>query len=404
MKVTQGWMISLEDEVKKSSEVELHVAFYSEMENKDFVFDGVHYYPMSIRYGSTSFQRFLMRHNHNEAQDKVLLPQLMNVVRRVNPDIVHICGTESNFGIIANKIKDIPVVFSLQGLMSPIKEKLYSGLPFSYLCSKDSFRSRLMGNDTRAKLRKFQYESVRESAFLSNALYVIGRTEWDKSIALLFNPQVHYYIVNEILRPCFYERVWDKKSFSQPFIIVSTISPGVYKGYETLLHAAKLLKEYGGFNFVWKVIGLSDSDNYARLCEDFKKIKASECNVQLVGRKTAEEMVELFLDVDLFCHTGHIENSPNSVCEAMMVGMPVIASNVGGTGSILEHNKEGILVQDGDPYGLAGAILEMKNNYDKAKEMGKNARSRALKRHNTQMIGEALLSTYQQILNDYGKN
>lgn len=403
VKVTQGWMISLEDEVKKLSSIELHVAYYSETENSDFVFDGVHYYPMSIRFNSSVIERFWSRHRNPGMFDQRLHDQLLDVVFRVKPDLIHVCGTESNFGIVAGEVQDIPLVYSLQGLMAPIKEKLYAGLPYEYLCSKDSLRSRLMGNDTKARLRKFKYEADREIEFLSKAQYVIGRTEWDKSITFLFSPLAKYYTVNEILRPCFYESVWDKNAFSQPFTIVSTISPGVYKGYETLLHAAKLLKQHSGFDFVWKVIGLSDSDNYAKLCEDYKNIKPSECNVQLVGRKTAEEMVEIFLESDLFCHTGHIENSPNSVCEAMIVGMPVVAPYVGGTGSMLEHGKEGLLIQDGDPYGLAGAILEIKNNFENARAMGKNARSRALKRHNAKTIGEALLSTYKQILLDYGK-
>ena len=79
----------------------------------------------------------------------------------------------------------------------------------------------------------------------------------------------------------------------------------------------------------------------------------------------------------------------------MLVGMPIIASFAGGTNSMLENGKEGILIQDGDPYRLAGAILYMFQNYDKAVEMGQVARSRATVRHNPDNVVNELLGIYR---------
>jgi glycosyltransferase involved in cell wall biosynthesis len=78
--------------------------------------------------------------------------------------------------------------------------------------------------------------------------------------------------------------------------------------------------------------------------------------------------------------------------------MPIIATFAGGTDSMLENNKEGILVQDGDPFSMAGAIVEMKNNFDGAKQMAKNARQRALKRHDKERVVEELYGLYKSII------
>ena len=49
------------------------------------------------------------------------------------------------------------------------------------------------------------------------------------------------------------------------------------------------------------------------------------------------------LKSDIFVSASHIENSPNNVAEAMILGMPCIATFAGGTSSYIEDNKNGIL-------------------------------------------------------------
>ena len=82
----------------------------------------------------------------------------------------------------------------------------------------------------------------------------------------------------------------------------------------------------------------------------------------------------------------------------MILGMPCVATFVGGTGSILKDGEEGILVQDGDPWAMAGAIVELKNNPQKAVEHGQTARARALKRHDKVTVVKDLIKVYETII------
>ena len=120
----------------------------------------------------------------------------------------------------------------------------------------------------------------------------------------------------------------------------------------------------------------------------------------MLGRKDANSMIDILLASDLFIQVSHIENSPNSLCEAMLLGMPIIASYAGGTSSMLSNGEEGVLVQDGDPYVLAGKIMSTTSDYDKAIAMATNARKRALKRHDPQNVVVELLNVYNHILNN----
>jgi glycosyltransferase involved in cell wall biosynthesis len=84
----------------------------------------------------------------------------------------------------------------------------------------------------------------------------------------------------------------------------------------------------------------------------------------------------------------------------MLLGMPIIATFAGGIPTTVENKKEGLLVQDGDPYALAGAILELKENSNYANELGNNARAKAMCRHNPDKIVNKLLNIYSSIIND----
>jgi glycosyltransferase involved in cell wall biosynthesis len=107
------------------------------------------------------------------------------------------------------------------------------------------------------------------------------------------------------------------------------------------------------------------------------------------------------LNAHIYVMPSHIENSPNNLCEAMILGMPCIATFAGGTGSILQDGVDGILVQDGDPWAMAGAIIELINSPERLVFYAKNARTKALKRHDISNTVNQYLTIYTKILEDW---
>jgi glycosyltransferase involved in cell wall biosynthesis len=82
----------------------------------------------------------------------------------------------------------------------------------------------------------------------------------------------------------------------------------------------------------------------------------------------------------------------------MLIGTPVIATYAGGTSTIVQNGSEGILVQDGDHYVLAGAIMELIQSPGQMRVYSENARKRALERHNPQTVVSRILDIYQDVL------
>lgn len=111
--VIQGWMISLEDVLKQRHDIQLEVAFISNSREDSFDFDGVKYYPIcgNVLNANNGINRIRERFLSQKIRDNKVLTLMLNVVRQSQPDIIHIHGTEGVFGLIAEHIADIPIVF-----------------------------------------------------------------------------------------------------------------------------------------------------------------------------------------------------------------------------------------------------------------------------------------------------
>jgi len=397
-----GWLISLETELKKESTIELSVAYLSKVDEPPFSFDGVNYYPIVEKRPSSKIGKYFYDQRSDIKKDEARLPQMLEIVEKVNPDLIHIHGTETSFGLILPYLNaKYLVVISIQGMLSPYVEKYFSGLPKDIAFKFDSISDRFYGRGIRDTYQSFLFRAERERCYLTKCQYIFGRTFWDYDCTLAFNPARRYYVVNEIMRPPFYQSIWQGKEDSKKIRIISTVSGGIYKGYETVLKTADLLNKYSCIDYEWIIAGYDSKTKWVKIAEKLTGIKSQDVNIKLLGRQTAVQLVDLLINADMYVHVSHIENSPNTVCEAMLLGVPIIASFAGGTASLLENGKEGILYQDGDPYVLAGAITDVVQHPDKAKAYGEAARQRALERHNPQRIVGELIEGYTKIIEDF---
>jgi len=115
-------------------------------------------------------------------------------------------------------------------------------------------------------------------------------------------------------------------------------------------------------------------------------------------------MVKNLLKANVFISASVIENSPNSVGEAMLIGTPVVTSDVGGVKNIFEHGVDGFSYQHDAPYMLAYYIRKIFENDDLAVEFSENAKIHALKTHNKKTNMKTLLKMYNDIVNPNKEN
>ena len=100
----------------------------------------------------------------------------------------------------------------------------------------------------------------------------------------------------------------------------------------------------------------------------------------------------------MYVHTAYIENSPNSICEAQCLGVPVVSTNVGGIATLVRHDVDGILVAANDPWQMADAIIELAKDPVRMLRYSENTRSFALRRHNDENIKKQLVDCYSSVI------
>ncbi len=402
IKGTGGWLYALNKAIEKK--VELHVAFQHPYRLARFRHGNTSFYPVYT--GNILFQRLRERLGFHRPR-RFLAESYLRVVKNVQPDVIHIHGTESPFLMILGAT-DIPIVISIQGNLTVWSHKFRAGFHGRHLHlpaphSGSYLRSLVLGRQTyRRGLDKLSQTAEVERASLRKAQHIIGRTDWDRRVTRMLAPKSNYFVGQELLREKFYNAEWSQTCVPGEGrnIIFTTTGNRYYKGFETLCQSLSVLRG-AGVNVEWRVAGVSENSLINQITRKELGADYPQQELTLLGAMDEHELIEQMLGANIYVMPSHIENSPNSLCEAMLLGMPCVATFAGGTGSMLKDDEEGILVQDGDPWVMAGAIQELLGDPARAARYGAAARKTARIRHNSDTIVYGLLQVYRQVVAKY---
>lgn len=99
-------------------------------------------------------------------------------------------------------------------------------------------------------------------------------------------------------------------------------------------------------------------------------------NVTFHGQIPHKQVVKFYQAADVFVLPSFVEAFNMGIVEAMACQLPVVATDVGGNPEAVEDGKTGLIVESGNSFALANAILELLSNEDLRREMGKIGRKR----------------------------
>lgn len=329
------------------------------------------------------------------------------IIRDYNPEVLHVFGTEFGHSLAAVKSFGNPkhTLVGIQGVISECAKEYMADLPLD-VQEQVSFRDWLKKDSMKQQQEKFFIRGEREKEVLKLCGNVTGRTDFDKEATKNINPQVKYFFMNETVRGEFYEGQWKYENCKKHSIFFSQADYPL-KGFHYLLQALQIVKEK--YPDVTVNVAGNSLVNYATL-KDKIKISAygrylrklikkldMEDKITFLGKLSAEEMKQQYLNCHTFVCASSLENSPNSVGEAMLLGTPVVASYTGGIPSMVDHEKEGLLFEKGNVKALAEAIIRTWEDKEMVDVMTNEARARARKTHNADENYEALMGMYREI-------
>lgn len=109
-------------------------------------------------------------------------------------------------------------------------------------------------------------------------------------------------------------------------------------------------------------------------------------NIVFLGQKNQDEVIDILSATDIFVNSSYSEGLPTSVMEAASIGLPVVATDVGGTREIIDDERTGVLVKEGDVEQLACKLCELATNAKLRNDLSKNARKLVKQKYNWDMI------------------
>ena len=331
---------------------------------------------------------------------------LKKILRQAKPDIVHIFGTEYPHTLaMVNVCKKDKVVISIQGLILICAKHYMASLPVN-VQNRFTLRDFIKQDNLKQQQSKFVKRGALEIEALQKVKHVIGRTTWDRACTYQINSDAAYHFCNETLRDEFYKHHWDITLCEKYSIFVSQGSYPI-KGLHYMLEAMPLiLKNFPDAQLYVGGTNITKSDtfkdrlklsSYGKYIKDLIKRYNLENNVIFTGLLDEKQMCKRYLRSHVFVCPSSIENSPNSLGEAMILGVPCVASDVGGVSDMIQHREEGYIYQADAPYMLAYYVGEIFKNDEIAVQISEKARKHALKTHDPNENLSRLLEIYKEI-------
>lgn len=392
LKATGGWLLGAARMLEQVEGINLSVAAVSPLVRKLEVIKGENMTYYVLPYGKG-----------NQSYNKDYEPLWKEVKAIAKPDVVHLHGTEYTHGLAYIKACGSDnMVVSIQGMKSAYYYYYYYGLTkwniYSHLTVRDAVKGSIVKEQSNFK-RQGEYEKE----IIRSVKHIIGRTSWDRANTWAINPNAKYHFCNETLRPEFYDGSrWNYDSCHKHTIFLSQASYPI-KGLHQVLNALPIVLQHYpdtqvriAGNDITNAKGLRNRlrfTGYGSIIKSLIRKHHLNVHITFTGPLNAEEMKQEYLNCNVFICPSTIENSPNSLGEAHILGTPVIASYVGGIPDMMKGDEDH-LYRFEEVNMLAEKICRLFADKDKQVDMVEVAKLR----HNQEENAKALISIYNEVV------
>jgi glycosyltransferase involved in cell wall biosynthesis len=182
-----------------------------------------------------------------------------------------------------------------------------------------------------------------------------------------------------------------EKEWTNRVVFVGNLTQQPAKGIDILLKAWKLVREQVP-GAMLHIIGKGRVEDY----ETYTEKTGIKDSVKFWGaQKNIDEHLE---QADIFVLPSRREGMSNALMEAMLFGLPTVATDISGNQDLIQHGVSGLLVPTADVNALAAALEKLLKDKGLASELGKAAYIRILQECDITTVAERYLSLYHHIL------
>jgi len=385
-----GWLTLMTDRLARRDDFRIGVAMRAPVKALTRIEkNGIVYYAMP-QSASDSF----------DVEDSTVAEVLADFA----PDLLHAEGSEMAYTRRFLKAWAGPKLLSLQGVINGNRNYDLGRLPL--LSMLNPLRPKtaltavaLMANFALRFLPRLKAE--RETIQLAD--HIMGRTTWDRAHAWAINPDATYHHCSRILRDGFYGATWDPASCERHSIFVGNAAQP-RKGTHVVIEAVSLLRRaYPDIRLYVAGESPGAASSFKRhigypayVCDLIDRYGLGDC-VTFTGLLDEPAMVRRMEQSHVFVMSSIIENSPNTLGEAMMVGTPSVSAFTGGVPSMASDEVDVLMYRADDPAMLAMQVKRLFDDPALCDRLSASARRRARTTHDPEANVQALVAAYDRI-------
>ena len=331
-----------------------------------------------------------------------IVAEILRAVEEFSPDLIHVWGVENYLGLLtARKLLRQPALLEMQGLKWAYAKVFGGGLTAWEQAQCIGLKEILGRSTIYHGRRRFQNWGRFEEEMIAGHRFVTTQSDWIEAQTKRLNPDAQTFHMDLALRTPFVSgNRWRRTDTSSLFC--SAAYPVPYKGLHVAIRAVAILKERFG-NVALRIAGSLQRagirrDGYVHwLNQMIDQLGITE-NVVWLGPLTADQIVhEMHASAAMVIPT-FIENCCTAMQEAMMIGIPVVASYAGGLPSLARDEKSALFFPLGDEVMCAYQTERVLTDGQLARRISRNARAVALERNNPAKIVAKQLDIYRQVI------
>lgn len=342
--------------------------------------------------------------NHDGLPTLDTVSAIIRAVDEFDPDIVHVWGTESFWGLLtARKILARRAVLETQGLKFAIA-KVYSGnLTFREQISSTGLKEIIRRTTAYHVRKKFEKWGRFEREMISGHRFITVQTDWLEAQVQQYSGSAQIFRNEFMLRDLFYSSAAWSYSGS-PTIFCTAAYSAPFKGLHVAVRAVAVLKKriptiqlrIAGAH---QRKGLRQDGYIAWVNHEITRLGIEE-NVTWLGPLPAAQIIAELHDCSAVIIPSFIEGYCLGLAEAMMVGTPAVASFAGGIPCIAKDDETALFFPPGDAAMCAHQLEKVISNCDIATRLSQASRGISLTRNNRESIVQTQLEIYRAILED----
>ncbi len=333
-----------------------------------------------------------------------IIAELVGIVKDVSPDLVHIWGTESYWGLLsARNLIQQPVLLETQGLKFAIAKVFHGGLTFSEQISSIGLKELLRRSTIYQARKSFEEWGIFEKEMLSRHRFITVQTDWLEAQVRQYNDTCEIFRNDFVLREEFYSSEKWRHS-ANPTIFCTAAYSAPFKGLHVAVRAVSILKKRLPAIRL-RIAGAHQrkgfrQDGYISWVNQEISRLGIDNHVTWLGPLSAPQIIAELLECAAVVIPSFVEGYCLGLAEALMIGTPAVAAFSGGIPCIAKNDESALFFPPGDEAMCAYQLRKVLSDRKLAESLSQEGIKIAERRNDWSKVVKKQLEIYRQVLSE----